>query len=61
MFVIKPIGNGHIFLVPTIISGLVSADVQDRAAATIKGMEHTIRTAGVLILFRKYFCNLGLL
>lgn len=48
MFVIKSVRFGRVFLVPAIISGLLSADQQDGASTRIERIEHTIGSAGML-------------
>ncbi len=48
MFIIKSIRNGYVFVIPTIVSGLLPTDRQNSASAWIEGIEHTVRSASVL-------------
>jgi hypothetical protein len=48
VLIAEPIRNGHIFVIPAILSGLLSTDRQNCATARIEGMEPTVRSAGML-------------
>src|SRR6266568_496435 len=48
VLVVEPVRQRNELLIPTVVSGLVASDQQDRDAARIESIEHPIRTSRVL-------------